>query len=201
MRPTFKIVISLLIYSLLFSACSTPKKSTDLEKVFRKVPNTQYVKIINDYTANHKEYSGFYNTYDATVTINNTVVREALLQREGFFMQWEAPKAQNEREKSLQKMSSSSEFFLSLFTPKSAHNDLHKEASMWKIYLEVNGVRYKGKVKKHPKNFVQLQNLYPYHTRFSKGYTVTFNVPMSSIEDGSSLFLLTSSLGNTTFKY
>ncbi|MCB0357758.1 MAG: hypothetical protein KDD40_12150, partial [Bdellovibrionales bacterium] len=115
--------------------------------------------------------------------------------------QWDPAKARNEREKALQKLSSTSEFFISMFTPKTSHNDLDKGVSMWKVVLEVNGQRYEGTVKKFSKNLVQTQNLFPQHTRFNKGYIASFNVPMSSIESGKSVFILTSSLGTSTFRF
>ncbi|MCB9025077.1 MAG: hypothetical protein H6625_02060 [Bdellovibrionaceae bacterium] len=192
-------IISVLILSL--SACSTAPKNTDLEKVFRQIPDSEYKKIMDEYTFNDKKYNGFYNTYDSTITIINSVVSEALLQRDGFFMQWDSAKAQSEREKSIQKMSSSSEFFISMYTPQSGHNDLDKANSMWKVVLESAGQRYEGKVTKLKKNLVQTQNLFPNHTRFNKAYIVTFNVPMTRIEREKSVIILTSSLGNSTFRF
>ena len=149
-----------LFFSTLFSGCSSPEKNTDLEIVFKKIPDSEYQKIIQEYTQNDKRYSGFYNDYDVSVTMISTVITEALLQREGYFMQWDPAKARNEREKALQKLSSTSEFFISMFTPKTSHNDLDKGVSMWKVVLEVNGQRYEGTVKKFSKNLVQTQNLF-----------------------------------------
>jgi hypothetical protein len=189
------------VFSFLTLSCAQIQEKTDLEKVFKKIPENEYQNLISKHTHGDKKYEGFYNTYDVSVTQINTFVQEALLQREGYFMQWENTKAQSEREKTIQKMSSTSEFFISLFTPKADHNDLHKGVSMWKVFLEVNGNRYAGKIQKFDKNLVQTQNLFPFHTRFHKGYIVSFNIPMSSVEKNKSVFILTSSLGNSTFIY
>lgn len=195
------IQILLLTLSIFINACSTPTKNTDLEKVFKQIPESEYKKIMNEYTFNDKKYNGFYNTYDSTITIINSVITEALLQRDGYFMQWDSAKAQSEREKSLQKMSSNSEFVISMFTPQSEHNDLDKPNSMWKVVLESAGQRYEGKITKLKKNLVQIQNLFPYHSRFNKAYIVTFDIPMTRIENEKSVIILTSSLGNSTFRF
>ena len=196
--------LHLTIFSLFLSilmGCASQPKNTDLERVFKRIPDAEYKKIMEQYTHNDKQYSGFYNEYDVSVSMIGTVITEALLQREGYYMQWDSAKAQNEREKAMQKLSSTSEFFISMFTPKAGHNDLHKGASMWKVVLEVNGQRYEGKVRKFNKNLVQTQNLFPHHTRFNKAYIASFNIPMTSIELGKSVIILTSSLGNSTFRF
>jgi len=187
--------------SLLALSCASNPPKTDLEKVFKKIPDGEYTDLIEKYTRNDKRYEGFYNTYQVSATEINSKVQQALLQREGYFMQWEPSKAQSEREKAVQEMSSSSHFFVTMYTPERGLNELEKANSMWKLYLEVNGLRYKGTVKKFEKNLVQTKNLYPYFTRFNKGYVVSFEIPMTSVEKNSSVLVLTSSLGTTTFKY
>ncbi|MCB0389878.1 MAG: hypothetical protein KDD58_01235 [Bdellovibrionales bacterium] len=195
------LIVSLLYISIFNLRCSSQPVNADLEQVFKKIPDDEYKKIMNQYTLNDKKYSGFYNEYDVSITMIGTVVTEALLQREGYFLQWSSGKAQSEREKALQKLSSTSEFFISMFTPTVAHNDLNKGNSMWKVVLEVNGQRYEAEISKFDKNLVQTQNLFPHYTRFSKGYVARFNVPMTSIESGKCVIILTSSLGSSTFRF
>lgn len=82
-------ILPLLIVGLLNTfGCATQTVQSDLEKVFRKIPDGDYRDIIARNTQNDKKYNGFHNSYEAWVTIVNNEVREALLQREGYFMQW-----------------------------------------------------------------------------------------------------------------
>lgn len=196
MKFTFLFFIALTSVS-----CSTPAKNPHLEKIFKYIPDTEYLKIVDQFTQNDKKYNGFYNTYEVGVTIFNTTMTEALLQREGYYMQWNESQALSEREKALQKMTSSSEFYITLYTPEPSHNDMNKANSMWKVYLEYEGQRYEGQITKFKKNLIQSQHLFPHHTRFNTSYIATFNIPMSRIENGKVSIVLSSSLGNSTFVF
>ncbi len=193
--------IFVILISMFFVQCSSAPVQTDLEKVFKRIPDSEYLSIVDDNTQGDKKYDGFYNTYETKVTFLNSQMRESLLQREGFFMQWDANQARQQREKTMQEMSNTTSVFISMFTPKAEHNDLAKGGSMWKIFLEVNGLRYEGKARKFEKNMVQTQNLFPFHSRFNKGYMVNFEIPMSTVEKQSAVLILTSSLGTSTFTF
>jgi hypothetical protein len=196
-----RISIFLILLPLFILSCASPQKATDLELVFKKMSESEYTSIIDKNTRRDRQYEGLYNTYELYVTQIKPDVQEALLQREGYYMQWDMAKAQSEREKSLQRMSSSSQFYLSLYTPENQHNDLHKLSSMWKIYLEVNGQRYQGTVERIQRIMVQIQNLYPHHSRFSRGYIVNFAIPMTQLESQKPVFIMTSTLGTSTLSF
>lgn len=193
--------IILLLLPIFLMNCSSSPKSNDLDTVFKKMSDTEYKNIINSYSKNDKKYSGMHNTYQVFTTIINSTIDEALLQREGYFMQWTSETAQREREKRFQQRSAVSKFFISMFTPKADYNDLHRANSMWKIYLESNGQKYQGSVRQQKLKLSQLTNLYPYHSRFNKAYIVEFNVPMSAVEKSEATLIITSSLGNSVFKF
>ena len=70
-----------------------------------------------------------------------------------------------------------------------------------KVYLEYQGSRFEGKVKKMAEKFVEIQTIFPHIDRFSTPYEITFNVPMTTLETGPAKVVLASSLGTAEFKF
>ncbi|MCB0384422.1 MAG: hypothetical protein KDD43_03445 [Bdellovibrionales bacterium] len=165
------------------------------------VDEDEYEDVLEKFTRHDRQYSGFYQTYEVKGTLLNSEVNRIVLQNKGFYHQWDAEKARKEREKTIQAMSSETAAFFSFFTPEREHNDLHKGTSIWKVYLEVNGVRYDGRVVKRNDKLADLKTLYPYHNRWSTPYKVYFKIPMSAVEQAESKIVFTSSLGTTTFEF
>ncbi|MGE0528975.1 MAG: hypothetical protein AB7G93_19115 [Bdellovibrionales bacterium] len=195
----------LLSLSLLFvlSACAQKPVSAPESpaEAVAPLPAEEYKGLIGKYTMGTDQYSGFYQTFQADVTILNTRVMTAVLRQRGAFLQWDTREYQREREKFLQEASAYSKFFLRFFSPEREYADLHKGKSIWKVYLEVGGSRFEGKVRKMDQKLVELQTLFPHVDRFSVAYEVTFNVPMTTVERSPSKVVLTSSLGAAEFKF
>lgn len=161
----------------------------------------EYARLIRKHTRGTDQYSGFYQTFQADMTILTTEVQSASLRQKGNFLQWDMKQYQAEREKSMQEANAYSKFFLRFFSPEKDYDDLHKGKSIWKVFLEYGGSRFEGKVTKMQEKAVEVATLYPHMDRFSTAYEVTFNVPMTTIEQGASKVILTSSLGQAEFVF
>ncbi len=195
-----KVFSTLLITFLMLTACGSKQEKVS-DNIVGPVKNANYKPVIKKFSSNKKEYSGFHNTYQATMTLLNSEVQNMALQRRGHFLQWDLEKARKEREKMFQEMSQNTRVFLAFFSPENDYDDLNKPKSIWKIYLEFEGERYVGTVKKTSEKFVELKEIYPYIERFHTPYYVTFNIPMSAIESKNIKVILTSSLGNGEFPF
>jgi hypothetical protein len=161
----------------------------------------EYGGVVRAYTVQVNKYSGFYQTFQADMTILSTEMQTAALKQRANFQQWDQKHYLAEREKMLQDASAYSKFFMRFFSPEHDYDDLQKDKSIWKIYLDYNGQRFEGKVKKLKEKFVELATIYPYFDRFSTAYEITFNVPMSTVENGPCKVTLTSSLGTAEFSF
>ena len=184
----------------IFVSCSS-KPATTNDNIVGPVGDSNYKPVVKKFSHNQKEYSGFHNTFQATMTLLNSEVQNLALQRRGHFLQWDLEKAREEREKMFQEMSQGTQVFLAFFSPENDYDDLDKPKTIWKVYLEHEGERYEGKVAKAKEKFVELRELYPYIERFHTGYYVTFNIPMTAIESSDLKVVLTSSLGNGEFPF
>ena len=160
-----------------------------------------YEAIIGRNTAKTDQYSGFYQTFQADITILNSEVQNAVLKRKAGFLQWDDGQLRSEQEKAQQEAAAYSKFFMRFYTPDNEYDDFHKGKTIWRVYLEYGGSRFEGKVSKVSDKFVEVKNTFPHFNRFSTPYEISFNIPMNTIENGSSKVILTSSLGSAEFKF
>lgn len=190
LHACLKVLLSL---SMLFTlSCSSRGK---LEQ-----KNDDYLADLKSLTRSTDQYSGLYQTFQADITFLNTALQTTMVQRQAEFMQWDEKKTQQERERAFQSMAAQTKFFMRFYTPESEYDDFTKGNSMWKIYLEQNGLRHEGKVKKVDR-VSEVQSLYPHSDRFSTPYEVTFNVPTAATESSGAKVTLTSSLGKAEFTF
>lgn len=188
-----------LLFSVLMTACThAPVAGPD---TVQAMDSSEYERLIRKHTAHTDQYSGFYQTFQADVTILTTEVQAAALRQKGAFLQWDQKKFQSEREKALQEANAYSKFFMRFYTPDRDYDDLHKGKTIWKVYLEYSGSRFEGKVSKMSEKVVEVSTLYPHMNRFSTPYEITFNVPMTTVEQGAAKVILTSSLGQAEFSF
>ncbi len=197
--PTFKTLATLLL--LLTGCASTPQTNTPSEEQGRPITTKSYEELIEEFSDGDTQYSGFYNNFEYKATLLNSKVRSALLARQNEYYQWDREKWLSEKEKSEQEAASETVVFLSFFTPERRNDNLADSKSIWRIYLDVGGRRYEGKVKKVRLLLAELQALYPYHTRWNTPYLVTFPVPTNAIETQDATFTVTGPLGSRTVKF
>ena len=193
-------VLIVLIFAFIGgTACSqTPIENSSL---VQPLGENEYAAIVRKHTSRTNQYSGFYQTFQADVTILSTEVLTAGLRQRAHFMQWDQTQYQSERDRTMQDAAAYAKFFMRFYSPESDYDDFHKGKSIWKVYLEYGGSRFEGKVKKLTEKFVEVQNLYPHVDRFSSNYELTFSVPMTTVENGPGKIILTSSLGSAEFKF
>lgn len=183
--------------------CTTSMKETATPAAGTAVDVTkEHEKKIEAYSAGDTEYSGFYNNFEYKGTLLNTPIREALMSKRAAYYQWDEAKLASEKAKDQQELASTTEVFVSFFTPDRANDNLTDKKSIWKIYLDVGGRRYEGKPIRIRGNLAELQSLYPYHTRWNTPYTFQFQVPTTAVETQSSSLTITGPLGtrSVTFK-
>lgn len=158
-------------------------------------------EIIEAGSAGNLEFAGLYNTFDFRATLLNSKTREALIQRQGESYQWDAAKFASERERSTQEASAESVVFLSFFTPERRNDNLAAAKSIWRALLDVGGRRYEAKIKKDRRLLVELQSMFPYHTRWNSPYILTFPVSTMAIESQVVKLTITGPLGTQTVNF
>jgi hypothetical protein len=166
-----------------------------------RLTDKEYEKAMSGKTRWERRYDGFYQVYEAYATLIDSDVQSLVLQRRSDVYQWNQDLAQKEREKMFQENSNITKFVLVLFTPRARLNDLNTKNTIWKVILEVNGQRFDGESKRLQGPHEAISSVYPTHNRFTTAYEITFKTPMSAVEKMSPKFVLTSSLGTSTFQY
>ncbi len=188
--------------ALTLGACSSNGKSPLREPgpPNLNVPKT-HSEVIEKNSSGDSEFAGLYNTFELKATILNSQVREALIQRQAEYYQWDSGQLSTERDKSLQENSSEAAAFVSFSTPERKNDNLADRKSIWRIFLDVGGKRYVGQVKKDRRLIAELQALYPFHTRWNTPYMFTFPVAMSAIESEAIKLTVTGPLGSRVLEF
>ena len=198
-RPSFFSSIHLTILATLFVSllgCGSTEKESKVKRP--RLSDGSYANLISEFTQKDEKYSGLHNLYHVKVTILNSKVNGARNDRIRYFNQYSPKKANELREKTFQEMSNFSQFFVGYYSPK---KDIRQLQSNWNFYLEHNGVKYEGKIKKLSMKKFEAQFLYPHMDGFSKPYLIQFEVPMSQLEQHSSQLIMTGPPGKSTFKF
>jgi hypothetical protein len=164
---------------LLLTSCAS-QEVTPIQNSMKSTQN--YAEVIDQYSEKVRTYSGFYNTMDIEGTILNSNVAKAQLDMQASIYQWDQKKSADEKAKFENRLSQETELFLSFFTPDKKNDDLSKNKTIWRFFLDLNGHRYEGKVTKIKLPLSEIQSLYPYHNRFYTPYSIKFPVSIRSIE-------------------
>jgi len=180
------------------STASTPLKTSGPESI--RVPKS-HVEVIEANSSGDSEFAGLYNTFELKATILNTPVREALVQRQAEYYQWDAAQVSTEREKATQENSAEAAVFISFSTPERRNDNLADKKSIWRIFLDVGGRRYVGQAKKDRRLIAELQALFPFHTRWNTPYLLSFPVGMSAIENQTMKLTVTGPLGSRVLEF
>lgn len=161
----------------------------------------QYFEIVDKNSDRTTKYSGLYNTLEIQATLLNSEVTEAQMDQLARFYLWDESHFQTEKAKREEKLNRETEFFLSFFTPERKNDDLAKNVTLWKTFLDVDGRRYEGKVTKIKSALAELTSLYPYHNRFYTPYSMVFPVSVRSIEGKTMKLTVTGPVGSGTLTF
>lgn len=197
--PAISLRVAAVLVATLAACAQTPP--TTLSGTVEAPSRPEYARLVERHTRKTNQYAGFYQTFQADVTLLTSEMRAASLRQRAHLLQWDQRKYAEERDRVMQEASAYTKAFIRFFAPDRDHDDLAKPKSIWKIYLDFNGSRLEGKARKMDEKLVEIQALYPHFDRFSTAYEVTFNIPVATVEAGSAKIVLTSSLGTAEFDF
>lgn len=194
------LILSWFWLTLVNVSCTTTQDS--IGSNINLIPEPEYQKTISENSRQKQIYSGLYNTMDLTATILNSKVSQAQTDQMARLYIWDENKYTQEKLKAEEKLTKETEYFVSFYTPERKHDDLHKNQTLWKIFLDAGGKRYEGKAKKIKLLTEELQGIYKYHNRFATPYSVIFPVPVKQIENAQGIKLtITGPVGSATLEY
>jgi hypothetical protein len=193
-----------LLISTVLMGCASQQTLTAQQPLDGSVPESTeaYKLLIDRYSAGDSEYTGFYNTFEYKALILNTAVRGAMFRKQMAYYQWDAAKTAAEREKMHKELDEETRVFMSFFTPDRQNDNLmNTTKSIWKVYLDVGGHRYEGKIKRLRTLIAELQALYPFHTRWTSPYEISFPVSTHAIETQKATYTVTGPLGTRVVEF
>lgn len=167
----------------------------------KDISTAEYEEMVESKTKKTEVYDGLYNKLTVQSTRLDAEMTENLMAYSAKLSQWSAEKYKEEKAKMIGKHSESTEFFLSFYTPERKHDDLAFNKTSWKVYLDVGGQRYEGKVTKIKSLFLDLEATYPHHNRWSTPYSVVFPVSTPATDGKPITLTLTGPLATTQLVY
>ncbi len=193
-----KLILLLIAINIMSASCvtrlTTPAGIPDISLA-------DYNTLIEEKTRKIQIYDGLYNQLTVQGTWVDSAVTEASLSHNARLYQWTEEKFKEEKTKAISRHATTTEFFISFYTPERKHNDLSKTKTVWKIFLDVGGQRYEGKATKVKYLFSEIQVMYPYHNRWSTPYTVTFPVATSLVENKPATLTFTGMISTSQLKF
>ena len=192
-------LIGLILPVFLFGCGAAPTAEDVVVRSERSA--SEYKSTIASMTRSDERYSGFQHLYKVNVTLRTSAVEAARHERLAFFRQWTKEIYLKERSDSVRDLSLKSHVFLGYYSPNASTDQLQRKSSIWEIYLETNGQKYKGHIQKSTRKQDELIGLYPHHSRFFTPYTATFDVPMTAVEVADAKIIFASSLGQAIFNF
>lgn len=193
-----KIFILLLTSVLIIAGCATTEVTPTGVKV---ITQFEYERVLSKFSETSTKYQGFYNTLQVEATLLTSVMSQAQLEQNARLFLWNQEKMSEETKKANEKLDKQTDVFLSFFTPERKNDNLNKTQTNWRVFLDVDGKRYEGKVTKIKSILSEIQGLYPYHTRFSTPYNIVFPVSVKSIEQKPIRFTVTGSVDFAVLEY
>ncbi|MES2801566.1 MAG: hypothetical protein V4654_03660 [Bdellovibrionota bacterium] len=190
--------ILLLILSFIVLSCvhrlPTPEGIKDIS-------TSEYEDLVESKTKKTEVYDGLYNKLTVQTTRLDADMSENLVAYQAKLGQWSLEKYKEEKAKIIAKHSDGTEVFMSFFTPERKHDDLSSKRTTWKVYLEVSGQRYEGKITKIKALQLDLESIYPHHNRWSSPYSVVFPVSTPSTDGKPVTITVTGPLATTQLVY
>lgn len=188
-------MIRFLCLFLLLAGCSTTRTTQ------APVSSRSYMTVIDKNSDRIRRYSGFYNTLDVEATILNKEILSNQLYYLTSLYQWDESKSQAEGEKIFKDSKTSTQFFVSFFTPERKNIDLSKKNTIWKFFLDVDGRRFEGTATRFKAPMAETEVIYPYHNRFYIPYLISFPVPTEAIENKPVELTITGAVDSGTLKF
>ncbi len=195
MKTLFKYSI-LLIF--LITGCASQQATAPGVEI---ITQSEYEKKIGLYTKSIEKYQGIINTLQFNATLLNSKVVQAQLMQKARLYQWDNSFFNSEAQKMNSDLDKSTQIFISFYTPERKHDDLHKNQTLWKIFLDADGRRWEGKATKIKLLTNEVQGLYPDHTRFATPYMLTFPVSTKLIDSKPVRLILTGTVTSATVEF
>jgi hypothetical protein len=191
-------IIFLVLISIIFVSCTTTPTN---ENGLVVISQSEYERRIEPASKKVETYRGILNTLHLSATLINSQVIDSQILHQARIYQWNAEQVEAERAKMLEVATNQTQMFLSLYTPERKHDDLHKNKTLWKIFLDSQGRRYEGKAVKIKLLTNEIQAMYPEHTRFATPYLVTFPVSTKSIDGQPVKLTLTGTVSSVSLDF
>jgi hypothetical protein len=191
-------ILSSLLLSSWLTACVSSNVTSSGVNIMSEA---SYEAIVDKWSDHVEDYNGLNNTVTIMATLLNPEMATAQLDQNARVFQWDQITFDNEKKKLENNLGQQTEIFVSFYSPERKWDDLYKSKTLWKVFLDMNGQRYEGKVSKIKLLPREVQSLYHYHTSFATPYTISFPVSARGVDNKPARLIFTGAIGSVTLNF
>ncbi len=162
----------------------------------------KYNNYIEKRTRKKQSYSGWNNNYSIRLSLLDTKLQNLQNRFRSYQFQWSNDEETSQKKTLNKKLTHYTEAFMSFYAPNPKNNKLEqKSTSLWKIFLDIDGRRFEGKIKKMSKLRDEIITYYPFHSRWGTPYIITFSAPTSLVDNYKARIIMTGPLGTVELPF
>ncbi len=191
------ILLKLCSFLLFLSSCTFIQKSFLENDEFLENYNQEMLK----YSSKDQKYAGFDTIYHVRATLLNSKLRKLQMEKAKKELQYDDREVKEEERNLLQDLSNRTKIFVSFYTPNTKTKQLTKKESLWRIFLDVDGKRYVGRVRKIKGPSAQIRSEYPVHNIWSNPYEISFDVSTFEVDKKKASLVITGKLGTSKIEF
>lgn len=199
-NSNFTMFVFLISSSALLISCTTTNTSNSKNESVN-LSDREYSQLIENHSDANVFYDGLQNSVDIKSTFLSLEVSKAQQNKMSDSYQWSTDKKSLELEKEKKLMEAESRFFVSIYTPEKKYDDLDKNKTLWRIFIEVEGKQIEAKAKKLKLLDAEIKSLYPYFTTFTTAYMVSVPVSTSHLALHPFSLKITGPIAQTELKF
>jgi len=160
-----------------------------------------YNQNLKQWSRSEKNYEGFSNTMQADLTFFHPRFVESQVIFKSEIYGWDQEKLKTQMALELSEASSKSKAFLAFYTPERRLNQLARNQTPWRVFLDVEGKRIQAEIKRNRVALAELRLLYPFVTRWHIPYDLIFDIPSSALSGKTFTIQIAGPVGQQIFTF
>jgi hypothetical protein len=114
---------------------------------------------------------------------------------------WDQEKLKTQMSVELNEATSKTKAFLLFYTPERRLNQLARNQTPWRVFLDVEGKRIQAEIKRNRVPFAELRLLYPTMTRWHIPYDLVFDIPSNMLSGKTFTIQIAGPVGQQIFTF
>lgn len=162
---------------------------------------SHYYEVYDKWSREKKSYEGLQQSMQSLLIVFSPEMARAVNQQKATIYGWGPDKRDQQISQEMLELEKKTSAFLGFYFSQRRMGSLTRKNSPWKIFLDVEGKRFVGEVKKNRASMAELRRLYPDLTNWQTPYYIEFAVPWKTLDGKPFTIHISGPLGYQSFEY